>query len=239
MNHASLEALFVGRHDVMKDVLSRVTTSTQTSQKHYMLLVGPRGSGKTHLLVLAYHRLMAVFDADDCADRVAIALLKEEEWGVASYLDLVVRILKALAEQTPQLNAEIDAIYSKYSKDPVDAEALAVRLLRQHSHGKTLLLLCENLMDLFHGLGDEGQKRWRAAIPLGMLHAAVKYSKSGDERQLLKLPLEQRQLLEEVLPGSGGGGSGEVEGSGGSARRAARQWSGGRGKCRWSRDRGR
>ena len=164
MNHASLEALFVGRHDVMKDVLSRVTTSIRSPHKHYVLLVGPRGSGKTHLLVLAYHRLMAAFEADDGADRVAIALLKEEEWGVASYLDLVVRILKALAEQAPQLNAEIDAICERFSKDPDEAEEFAVRLLRQHSDGKTLLLLCENLMDLFHGLGDEGQKRWRAAI---------------------------------------------------------------------------
>ncbi len=164
MNRESLEALFVGRHDVMKDVLSRVSTSIQSPQKHYILLVGPRGSGKTHLLSLAYHRLMASFRADEVGDRVSIALLNEEEWGVASYLDLVVRILRALADQAPQLNAEIAHIYDRFSKDPADAETLAVRLLRQHSEGKTLLVLCENLVDLFQGLGDEGQKRWRAAI---------------------------------------------------------------------------
>ena len=164
MNRESLDALFVGRHDVMTDVLSRVTTSIRSPQKHYILLVGPRGSGKTHLLALAYHRLMASFRAGDVGDRVAIALLNEEEWGVASYLDLVVRILRALAEQAPQLNAEIAHIYDRFSKDPADAETFAVRLLRQHSEGKTLLLLCENLVDLFQGLRDEGQKRWRAAI---------------------------------------------------------------------------
>ena len=164
MNYASLEALFVGRHETMKDVLSRVTMSIQSSQKHYILLVGPRGSGKTHFLVLAYHRLMAGFEADDSANRVAMALLKEEEWGVASYLDLVVRILRSLAEEAPELSTEIDAIYDKFSRDPVDAEAFAGRVLRRHSEGKTLVLLCENLVDLFQGLGDEGQKRWRAAI---------------------------------------------------------------------------
>jgi len=37
-------------------------------------------------------------------------------------------------------------------------------------------------------------------IPLEMLRAAVTYTKTGDEKQLLKLPLEQRQLLQEVLP---------------------------------------
>ena len=107
---------------------------------------------------------MASFDADDTGGRVAIALLKEEEWGVASYLDLVVRILRALAEDAPQLDAEIAKVHDRFSKDPTDAEAFAVRLLRRHSEGKTLLLFCENLVDLFHGLDDEGQKRWRASI---------------------------------------------------------------------------
>ena len=164
MSRESLEAVFVGRDDVMEDVLSRVATSIQGPQRHYILLVGPRGSGKTHLLALAYHRLMASFGAGDVGGSVAIALLREEEWGVASYLDLVVRILKALAEGVPQLNAELADVYQRFWKSPVDAESFAVGLLRRHSQGKTLLLLCENLVDLFQGLGDEGQKRWRAAI---------------------------------------------------------------------------
>ena len=50
MDRESLEAVFVGRDDVMEDVLSRVAASIRDSQKHYILLVGPRGSGKTHLL---------------------------------------------------------------------------------------------------------------------------------------------------------------------------------------------
>ncbi len=164
MNRESLEALFVGRGDVMEDVLSRVDTSIRSPEKHYVLLVGPRGSGKTHFLVLAYHRLMDRFDTVNARDRVAVALLKEEEWGVASFLDLVVRILRALADRAPDFDARIVGIYERFSKDPAEAEALAVELLRQHTRGKTLLLLCENLVDLFHGLGEEGQKRWRATI---------------------------------------------------------------------------
>ena len=164
MDRESLEALFVGRHHVMEDVLSRVISSIRSREKHYVLLVGPRGSGKTHFLALAYHRLMDGFDAANARDSVAVALLNEEEWGVASFLDLVVRILRALADQASDLNAEIDEIYDRFSKDPADAEAFAVVRLRQHTQGKTLLLLCENLVDLFEGLGEEGQKRWRAAI---------------------------------------------------------------------------
>ncbi len=164
MDRESLEALFVGRDEVMDDVLSRVTTSMRSPEKHYILLVGPRGSGKTHFLALAHHRLMDRVDAAGARDRVAVALLNEEEWGVASFLDLVVRILRALAGEAPDLDAEIAAIYDRFAKDPADAESFAIARLREHTRGKTLLLLCENLVDLFHGLGEEGQKRWRALI---------------------------------------------------------------------------
>ena len=86
MDRESLEALFVGRREVMDDVLSRVSRSVRSAEKHYVLLVGPRGSGKTHFLALAYHRLMDRFDTPNVRDRVAVALLNEEEWGVASFL---------------------------------------------------------------------------------------------------------------------------------------------------------
>ena len=164
MDRESLEGLFVGRHDVMEDVLSRVAKSIRSPEKHYILLVGPRGSGKTHFLALAYHRLMDRVEAADARDSVAVAVLNEEEWGVASFLDLVVRILRALAGQVPALDAEVAAIYDRFSKDPADAESFALTRLREHTQGKTLLLLCENLVEIFHGLGEEGQKRWRAVI---------------------------------------------------------------------------
>lgn len=164
MDRESLENLFVGRKNVMEDVLSRVTTSIRSLEKHYILLVGPRGSGKTHFMALAYHRLIDQVEAADARDTVAVALLNEEEWGVASFLDLVVRILGALARQAPDLDAVIAEIYNRFSKDPADAESFAVARLREHTRGKTLLLLCENLVDLFQGLAEEGQKRWRAVI---------------------------------------------------------------------------
>ena len=164
MDRESLEALFVGRENVMQDVLSRVADSIKRPDKHYILLVGPRGSGKTHFLALAYHRILDQIKTAGLEDKSAVALLNEEEWGVASYLDFLVRILRALSEQTPDLAPQIAQIHEKFSRDPADAEAFASSLLAGHTRGKTLLLLCENLVDLFHGLNEEGQKRWRATI---------------------------------------------------------------------------
>ena len=41
-------------------------------------------------------------------------------------------------------------------------------------------------------------------IPVEMLQVAVRYTKTGDKRHLLSLPLEQRRLLEGVLPPTAG-----------------------------------
>ena len=164
MSRESLEALFVGRDGIMEDVLSRLMKSVKGPEKHFLLLVGPRGSGKTHFIALAHHRLLERLGDADVRNEVLVAELKEEEWGVASFLDLVVRILKAIADQAPSLSARIDTIYERYSKDPDEAEAFATGLLREHAQGKTLMLFCENLLDLFDGLGDEGQRKWRSAI---------------------------------------------------------------------------
>lgn len=164
MDRDSLEALFVGREDVMNDVLHRVEASIGKTQKHYILLIGPRGAGKTHFLALAHHRIRDQITSAGLEDNVAIAFLNEEEWGVASFLDFLVRILRALAEQMPELVSRIEQIYKLFSYDPAEAEAFALSLITAFTEGKTLLLLCENLVELFHGLDDEGQKRWRAAI---------------------------------------------------------------------------
>ena len=164
MDRASLEALFVGRSELMGDVLARAMESISSRRKHYLLLVGPRGSGKTHLLALAYHRLVEKLSEVGKRDSVAIAFLNEEEWGVASYLDLTVRILKALCVNDSGLSDHINEIYERFPKDPSSAEAYAIQTLRDCTNGKTLVLLCENLVDLFQGLGEEGQKRWRTSI---------------------------------------------------------------------------
>ena len=166
MDRESLEALFVGRDDVMDDVLTRVSPSRLRSpEKHYILLVGPRGSGKTHILALAHHRLMDRIDQAGARDSVAVALLNEEEWGVASFLDLLVRILRALADQAPDLNSEIATIYDEVLEGPRRRRALRGRAAAgTHPREDRSCCLCENLVDLFHGLGEEGQKRWRALI---------------------------------------------------------------------------
>src|SRR5580692_2440528 len=97
MTAEALEALFVGREKTLNDVLERVAASATGAGKHFILLVGARGVGKTHFIALFYHRLMTDPRYEKARKKLKIAYLNEEEWGVASFLDFLVRVLNALA----------------------------------------------------------------------------------------------------------------------------------------------
>jgi Cdc6-like AAA superfamily ATPase len=96
MNPEALESIFVQRQKLAEHVVETIRDSVLTPAKHYTLLMGPRGIGKTHFVSLVYHRIQKM---DDLRDRLLIAWLREEEWGVTSFLDLLLRIFDALKRQ--------------------------------------------------------------------------------------------------------------------------------------------
>ncbi|HWW77860.1 MAG TPA: AAA family ATPase, partial [Pyrinomonadaceae bacterium] len=160
MSAEALEAIFVQREELARRVVGLVRDSATTEAKHHTLLVGPRGIGKTHFVSLVYHR---VRQAEDLRGRLLIAWLREEEWGVASFLDLLLRVLASL--QTEQGDAALaERIEALYELPADAAERAAAALLKEYVGGRTLLLIMENLDELFAGLGDAGQKRLRAYL---------------------------------------------------------------------------
>src|SRR5437879_3237877 len=158
MAQEALEALFVQREDLARRISEQIRDSALTSSKHHTLLVGPRGIGKTHFVSLIYYRIQAM---DDLHDHLLIAWLREEEWGVTSFLDLLLRIFRALLAEAADadLEAQIEALYSL----PSDAaERAAADLLARLTRERPLWLVVENVDELFAGMGDEGQARFRA-----------------------------------------------------------------------------
>jgi tetratricopeptide (TPR) repeat protein len=162
MKHEDLEAIFVQREELAARLVELVRDSALTPSKHQTLLIGPRGIGKTHLIALVYHR---VREMEDLCDRLIIAWLREEEWGVTSFLDLLMRIFRALLEEEEYYDAALaERVESMYELPSDAAERAASQLLREFAADRTLLILVENLEDLFNGLDDEGQKRLRAYL---------------------------------------------------------------------------
>jgi tetratricopeptide (TPR) repeat protein len=153
--------MLVQRHDLANELVESIRHSIlQPSEQQHHLLIGMRGIGKTHLVSLMYHR---VGKMEDLREKVLIAWLREEEWGVTSFLDLLLRILRSLQKEYPaQYNAQLcDRVESLYGESPDTAQQIAAELLKDFVGDRTLLLLTENLDDLFEGLGDSGQQQFR------------------------------------------------------------------------------
>lgn len=155
-----LEAIFVQRQELAERLVELIENSALTGSKQHTLLIGPRGIGKTHLVSLVYHRVRQL---DSLRDRLLIAWLREEEWGVMSFLDLLLRILRALIaeDKNQELKDQVEGLYQLSSDE---AERAAAALLKEYVAQRTLLIIVENLDDLFHGLEDEGQKRLRSYL---------------------------------------------------------------------------
>ena len=151
--------MFVQRQALAADLVERIHRSAVSDAKHHALLVGPRGIGKTHLVSLVYHRIQAL---PRIQDSLLTAWLHEEEWGIDSFLDLLLRILRALYEEYRDgtLAEHVEALYAIES--PHEAQVQAALLLRDYAAGRTLLVIVENLDEVFKGLGDAGQKQFRA-----------------------------------------------------------------------------
>lgn len=166
MNAADLESIFVQREAIAADLVERIRESVLTPTKHHSLIIGARGMGKTHLVSLVYHRVQAMADLHDSRsetlrDRLLIAWLREEEWGITSFLKLLLRILRSINPSDPAIQQRVEALYEL---SPAAAEQAAMSLLTEIIEDRTLLLITENLDDLFKGLGEQGQQQLRAFL---------------------------------------------------------------------------
>src|SRR5690349_21110798 len=103
---ALLEEIFVQRQGLLADIAERVRESALTSNKHQVLLIGPRGIGKTHLIALLHHRIT---QDRELATKVRIAWFLEDE-TITSFVQLLKRTYELLAEEYP----------AEFSKDWLD-----------------------------------------------------------------------------------------------------------------------
>ncbi|MEG4036361.1 tetratricopeptide repeat protein [Microcoleus sp. S36b_A4] len=162
MTPEALEAILVKRQQLVQDLVERVRESAANSAKHYTLLIGPRGIGKTYLISLLYHRVCKL---ENLREKLVIAWLREEEWGVSSFLDVLLRIFPALEnEYLKEYNAKLRATVEKLYQSPDTAESTAAKLVKEFVGNRTFLLIVENLDEIFSGLGEEGQKQFLAFI---------------------------------------------------------------------------
>ena len=145
MPHALLERLFVGRTHLLSNVMKRIEAAAASEERNHTLIVGPRGSGKTHLVALAYYRTKQLTAA---GTPVQLSWLPEDAWTIVSYRHLlhaiVERLEPAIEEATPKSAHELETLLS----------------LRGRSSGP-IVVVVENLDRILAAIENEGQQRLR------------------------------------------------------------------------------
>lgn len=160
-NPALLKAIFTARHWLADEIMNAIRDSVESGSRHYLLLYGPRGIGKTHLVSLVYYR---VKEDESLHAKLRIAWLQEDPYAVSSYARLLRAILSQLDldYSLPGWKERLTGIENLDDTNQIE-RALEHTLL-DYLGERVLLLLAENLDEIFAGLGDDGQKKLRAFL---------------------------------------------------------------------------
>lgn len=133
---AALMDRTVGRDALLELLRHRIASAASSSARPHVLVVGPPGSGKTHLLAVALA---------DPPDGLVPVRIPESAIGATRYEDVTAAVLQALRPGEPL---------------PREREGrIAVALA-----GRTVLLVIERLDRVFADLGLAGQRALRAWV---------------------------------------------------------------------------
>ena len=150
-----LKASFVAREDTLAEMLRLIGEQPPGRPCQHVMLIGPRGMGKTTLGLRFLH---AVGDAPDLAARWQPVAFHEESYEIGGLADFWLAALRHLTRATndPRWADRADAL----ARDEGDTERLAAYALSAlmdscRESGKRLILFVENLDAIFRQLRDE------------------------------------------------------------------------------------
>ena len=147
-------ASFCVRTSELESIIECLGESAGASSIH-SLVIGPRGSGKTHLLL----RVAAEVRRDAALAGLFPVVFAEESYEVTTCGEFWLECLGRVAEQAPVGERDNLRLTHNDLRTVVDDQALADRCIGSlldfaDRHQKRLLLLVENLNMLFSDMGD-------------------------------------------------------------------------------------
>ncbi len=150
-----LKASFVAREDTLAEMLRLIGEQPPGRPCQHVMLIGPRGMGKTTLGLRFLH---AIGDTPDLAVRWQPVAFYEESYEIGDLADFWLAALRHLTRATndPRWVDRADAL----ARDEGDRERLAAYALSAlmdccRENGKRLILFVENLDTIFRQLRDE------------------------------------------------------------------------------------
>ena len=141
---AALDARTVGREALLTRLVQRLGTAAADGSRPHTLLVGPRGSGKTHTVRVTLHRTLARH-----ADDIVTLAIPEDALAIGSYADLLVELLRTQGRDAAELRDDVVALE---------------RAILDIAAGRMVLAVIENLDRVFDAIGEAGQGSLRAWV---------------------------------------------------------------------------
>jgi len=159
VNPEILESLLTGRDKTADFLENKVQTVVENGDNQFILVIGQRGMGKTHLLKVLHSRIWHY----SLEDRLTIAYFAEEEYGVANFFDFLLRVLNSFIKWY-----EKDEEILKNKLEKLQETSFANQLnylekiIKEYINNKPLLIITENFGDILEQMGQEEQGRLRA-----------------------------------------------------------------------------
>ena len=123
----------VGHDNLIQDCVERIQNAIRNNATAHILFLGPRGIGKTHLVLQILYRLSS-------SGMITPIRLAEEEYSIFSINDLCSRILEKLGSPNHEKNAFM------YCRNELD---------ELKDSGKPVVLFIDNIQMLFEQIRDD------------------------------------------------------------------------------------
>jgi tetratricopeptide (TPR) repeat protein len=218
-----LKQAFVVRSRQLKQLLNLIRSQPKSGSLHHALVIGPRGAGKTTLILRV---MLEVQEQIDLSSQWQPVAFFEESYGVTDLAGLWLAALKHLSDATsnPQWANKAGALLrQEMSTERLEASALAGLIDFCNETGRRLLMFVENLDQIFSQfLNSDDFFRFRAVLQerseiliIGTASSVFNEISRQDQPfyeffQLVRLPAltekETRDYIDAVLaslPGTG------------------------------------
>ena len=149
-----LKDSFVARQDTLAEMLRVIGEQTPGHPCQHMMLIGPRGMGKT---TLGLRFLYAIEDDPELSERWQPVAFHEESYGIVNLADFWIHALRHLTRATGESRWEERAVALRDEGDQERVAAYALAELTDCSResGKRLILFVENLDTVIGQIHDE------------------------------------------------------------------------------------
>ncbi len=176
MDSMALEATYVHDESLPSEIIKRVQLHARGDFGRHLLIMGPEGVGKSHLLSLTYYRTQVM---STIVDQQLLVWFRECEWGITSTDAFLLRVLESLDEQySSGLAKRLDEIRSLGAKETSSATR---ELFDAVAGDRALVVFVERFEEVLKGLASSDRRDFLAYLgehPRIMLVATSRHNLS-------------------------------------------------------------